>query len=147
MLAMMQEDGAAAPEPAEIAIATMVAELSLFELNDGKAVISTPDGVENETYTFVSTDDSAGTFVVTMVDADGKEERGEGTIDGDMMTMTKDGKTMKFTRITAAEGAKRKKAIADFDPSSLIPPGVVPPDVVIPPGVPGEIPVPPVENP
>ena len=129
LMAMMKKEAAAQAGveelPAEaMAMMTMMLEVMadkmVIELNDGKANLYSPDGVEAETYEFVSADEATGEFVVKMVDADGEAEEGKGKVDGDTMTMTSEGVTMSMKRLSDEEFAARKKAIEEFDPSALL---------------------------
>jgi hypothetical protein len=136
MLAALKKEQGDTPE---FALTSMmveaIADKMVIQLDNGKATVHGPEGPEEESYKIKSSDDATGEFVVDMIEKDGTSEEGKGKVEGDKMTLLRDGDPpMVMLRISEEEFAKRAKAMANLDMEalmkkvmgSLIPPDAIP---------------------
>lgn len=111
-----------------------IADKMVVRLDNGKATVHGPEGPEEESYKIKSSDDATGEFVVDMIEKDGTSEVGKGKIEGDKMTLLREGDPpMVMNRISEEEFAKRAKAIAELDMEALMKKvmgALIPPDAI-----------------
>jgi len=99
-------------------------EFFVFQLDGKNAWVLGPEGLEDQgPYELVSADEATGAFVVKTTDKEtGETEDGEGSIKGDSLELSMDGKGLKMNRITEADFEARKGKAENFNPEALLAP-------------------------